>query len=74
MSILKKFIKYKGSSTLWANKKAKNYEYIISSRIRIARNIADFPFPGRAKKSELRQISNTVRNTLARENTPQHLH
>ncbi len=38
---------------------------VISSRIRLARNLAKFPFPNRATETELHQIIDRLKETLA---------
>ncbi|MFW6238403.1 MAG: protein arginine kinase [Halanaerobiales bacterium] len=39
-------------------------DIVISSRIRLARNIEDIPFPGKAVKKQLNQVTDKVRNAV----------
>ena len=47
----------KGSNNMsnWYLQNGKDSDVVISSRIRLARNLADFPFKEKAKKGEILQ-------------------
>jgi protein arginine kinase len=48
----------------WLRGSGPESDIVISSRIRLARNLADFPFVGRASESDKVQIENTLRDEI----------
>lgn len=48
----------------WYNTKGKENDFVVSSRIRFARNIADYPFAGRLDNTSANEIINKVRTVL----------
>jgi len=49
---------------LWINGKGNFGEIVLSSRVRIARNLTSFPFPERAKNNELDEILSITKRAL----------
>ncbi|HID92778.1 MAG TPA: ATP--guanido phosphotransferase, partial [bacterium (Candidatus Stahlbacteria)] len=49
---------------LWINGKGNFGEIVLSSRVRIARNLTPFPFPERASDAELEEILNITKGAL----------
>ncbi len=45
----------------WLRAEGPHHQIVISSRVRLARNLKDFSFPGWAKKSERLQILDTIK-------------
>ncbi|MCK4352690.1 protein arginine kinase [candidate division WOR-3 bacterium] len=52
-------------SPSWTNAQGEFAEIVFSSRVRLARNLAQFKFPLKAKKEELKEIFNLVKNCMA---------
>lgn len=48
----------------WYDKKGSDYEYVVSTRVRFARNIADYPFASRMDKTSAQEIIEKVRNAF----------
>ncbi len=59
--MIEKLIKRSGS---WLNAKGPNPEAVLSSRVRLARNLACYPFVHRAKAAERKKIVSTVKSGL----------
>jgi protein arginine kinase len=61
----------------WLEGETKHRDVVISSRIRFARNLVDYPFPGRCDEDELshvrRDIEEAVKDYLPPENYSLHL-
>lgn len=51
-------------SASWLNGKGPDAEVVLSSRVRLARNLSRYPFVQRAKIDQLRRIGTTVKNSL----------
>ena len=45
----------------WYLQNGKDSDVVISSRIRLARNLADFPFKEKAKTKDLEQVLKTIK-------------
>ncbi|HLF18236.1 MAG TPA: protein arginine kinase [Candidatus Omnitrophota bacterium] len=58
---LNEFINYTGE---WLKGKGAHSEIVMSSRVRLARNLKDKPFPNKAKKSELNEILATIEDAV----------
>ena len=58
---LSEFINHTGE---WLKGKGAHSEIVISSRVRLARNLKDRPFPNKAKKSELNEILATIEEAI----------
>lgn len=50
----------------WYNKSGKENDVVVSSRIRFARNIADYPFDSRLDETSCREIIEKVENALGK--------
>ena len=48
----------------WMKGKGPMSDVVISSRARLARNLAEFSFPSRGKKDELREVNSQIRKAL----------
>src|SRR5690606_13712246 len=57
----------------WLRGSGPESDIVISSRIRLARNLADFPFISRATPSDRTEIERTLRAKVAKLNLPQPL-
>ncbi len=53
-----------GRSGEWLRGSGPEADIVISSRIRLARNLADFPFVNRAVPQDLAQIEDTLRQRI----------
>ncbi|MBR5314323.1 MAG: hypothetical protein IKU45_02795, partial [Clostridia bacterium] len=51
----------------WYNTKGKENDVIVSSRVRFARNIADYPFDTKLDETSCREIIEKVENALGKE-------
>ncbi|KPJ50525.1 hypothetical protein AMJ40_02665 [candidate division TA06 bacterium DG_26] len=51
-------------SAVWLNGKGPHAEVVLSSRVRLARNLVEYPFVHRAKVEQLRKIGTAVKNSL----------
>ncbi|MDI6840191.1 MAG: protein arginine kinase [bacterium] len=60
-----KFADLLTSSPSWTNAEGEFAEIVLSSRIRIARNLSQFKFPLRAKRDELEEIFNFIEERVA---------
>ena len=49
----------------WINEPGPNRDVVISSRTRLARNIARYPFPSIMKSGQAAEVAETVRNSFA---------
>ena len=49
---------FDGSVPLWMKKTGPEGDIVLSSRIRLARNLTGVPFPGQADNEQLKQVSN----------------
>jgi protein arginine kinase len=49
----------------WMNGKGPSFDVVVSSRIRLARNLKDYPFCHLAVQSELNEIATTIEQALA---------
>lgn len=54
----------------WYNEKAPQDDVVISTRIRLARNIAGIPFPSRMNCEQRETINESIKKTLIESNTP----
>lgn len=54
----------------WYNGKTPQDDIVISTRIRLARNIAGVPFPSRMTPEQRESINESVKNVLIQSNTP----
>ncbi len=54
----------KGTSGEWLRGTGPESDIVISSRIRLARNVADFPFPTRTEESTQREIEQLLKNHI----------
>ncbi|HOK40145.1 MAG TPA: protein arginine kinase [bacterium] len=61
MNIIEELIK---TPEKWLDGKGPYSDIVISSRIRLARNLANFPFPNQATKEELNNIKNLVETKI----------
>ncbi|MFH1772250.1 MAG: protein arginine kinase [Candidatus Omnitrophota bacterium] len=52
------------NSESWLNGKGISSDIVFSSRIRLARNICDFPFPWRSTKAQCQQIMNKIKDEV----------
>lgn len=52
------------ASALWLNLPAPDKDVVISGRVRLARNLLDYPFPHRAREIELQQVADTLHAAL----------
>lgn len=55
----------KGTSGEWLRGTGPDSDIVISSRIRLARNVAEFPFPSRTQESTKREIADFLRENIA---------
>ena len=53
--------------TKWYEKSGKESDVVISSRIRLARNLKDFPFALKLKKEDKNKIAKTIENAILKE-------
>ncbi len=60
--------KIKKSQSEWMKGKGPMGDVVISTRLRLARNLADFPFPGRAEPGDLKEVRNRVEKVLEKLN------
>lgn len=51
---------------MWYNEKGKENDVVLSSRIRLARNVADYPFDSKLDKTSAEEIIEKVRKALGR--------
>lgn len=49
----------------WYNKLGEHGDIVLSTRVRLARNIEDFPFPARLDRDEKKQVSECVKEALS---------
>ena len=54
----------------WYLEKCPEDDIVVSSRVRLARNIAGMPFPSRMNSSQRRELNERVRKAIAESNTP----
>ncbi|MCQ4725366.1 protein arginine kinase [Anaerotignum faecicola] len=54
----------------WYENKEVDSGIVISSRVRLARNIKKYPFPGRMSKSDAENVINDVKGALLNDRTP----
>ena len=59
-----KFSRIIANSGEWLSGDGPNRQIVVSSRVRLARNLRDKPFPGWAKKSELLDVMNLVKQAV----------
>ena len=48
----------------WYLQNGKDSDVVISSRVRLARNLADFPFKDKAKQEDLEQILKKIKEIV----------
>lgn len=48
----------------WYTNSGKDSDVVLSTRVRLARNLRDFPFPNRLDKNERKTVNETVRDVL----------
>lgn len=61
---LKNYRKGKTDMGLWYKNSDKENPLVVSSRIRLARNVANLPFPTRMNDSQKQELLNSVKNIL----------
>ena len=49
---------------MWYNEKGKDYDVVISTRVRYARNIKDLKFPNIMMEKELNEVINKVEKSI----------
>ena len=49
----------------WYKNKGTEGDVVLSTRVRLARNLSEYPFPARLDESQKKAIGNTVKNVLA---------
>ncbi len=54
----------------WYKETGPNSQMVLSSRIRLARNISNFPFPSRMTGKQFKEISLLVKDAILTSNTP----
>ena len=54
----------------WYEKTGSDSDIVISTRIRLARNIDGFPFPSRMNKEQQREINEKIKAAINESNTP----
>ena len=59
-----KFSRIIANSGEWLSGDGPNRQIVVSSRVRLARNLRDKPFPGWAKKSERLDVMNLVKQAV----------
>ena len=59
-----KFSRIIANSGEWLSGDGPNRHIVVSSRVRLARNLKDKPFPGWAKKSERLEVMNLVKQAV----------
>ena len=53
----------------WYKNKGNEGDIVLSTRVRLARNLTEYPFPGRLDESQKKDIANLVNNILSQEKT-----
>lgn len=51
----------------WYQSSGKDSDIVLSTRVRLARNLKDFPFPNRLDKNECKKVNETVRDVLVKD-------
>lgn len=59
----------KNKNNKWYEHAGPEGDVAVSTRIRLARNLSDYPFPGRMSQSQRQEMTRLVRDTLARSNS-----
>ncbi len=54
----------------WYENSSENNNPAVSTRIRLARNITNLPFPCRMNNNQLKELNETVKTAIAKSNTP----
>lgn len=54
----------------WYTQRADEDDIVVSSRIRLARNLKDIPFPGRMDESDYNRVNDLVKEAISNSNTP----
>ncbi len=54
----------------WYNCTAPEDDVVVSTRIRLARNLKDMPFPSRMSKAQLSELKSRVKTAITESNTP----
>ncbi len=54
----------------WYNCTAPEDDVVVSTRIRLARNLKDMPFPSRMNKTQLSELKSRVKTAITESNTP----
>ncbi|MDD6478437.1 MAG: protein arginine kinase [Oscillospiraceae bacterium] len=54
----------------WYTESAKNDDIVVSTRIRLARNIEGFPFPSRMTDEDRKKLNESVKKAILESNTP----
>ena len=52
----------------WYENKGKENDVVLNTRIRLVRNLDEFPFPARLGKNEREQVNNIIRDIILGEN------
>lgn len=56
--------------TSWYNSTGAENDIVVSTRIRLARNLSDIPFPNRMTEAERDELKNRVKSAIYESNTP----
>ena len=54
----------------WYAQKGEHDDIVVSSRVRLARNIRNIPFPSRMKAADFEKINELIKNSVISSNTP----
>ena len=54
----------------WYNNRAPEDDIVVSTRIRLARNLNGIPFPSKMSAEQLNEVNEAVRNAILNSNTP----
>lgn len=53
----------------WYEKKGENADVVVSTRIRLARNLKEYPFPNRLSKEQRYEVAEKIKDTLMNSNS-----
>lgn len=53
---------------MWYKDVGENSQYVISTRVRIARNLNNFNFPNNLSKNDMNRLSNLIKNSIDKNN------
>ncbi|MCC6445903.1 MAG: ATP--guanido phosphotransferase [Armatimonadetes bacterium] len=60
--------RWEGASALWTGGQGESCDIVLSTRARLARNLSDVPFPGRAAASELARVQQAALDLASDQN------